>query len=99
MHECPFCGQACDCDGEDTWLNAPIDCQCSCGGEDDMDTDNFESEEVSMGIRERTWTSTGYRKRSESLSVNEILFTFGGAFAIPLVIAMIWWLWDRYAER
>jgi len=19
MHECYFCGQACDCDGEDTW--------------------------------------------------------------------------------
>ena len=19
MHECPECGQACDCDGEDTW--------------------------------------------------------------------------------
>lgn len=34
MHECPWCGQACDCDGEDTWLEAPIDCTCECGGPD-----------------------------------------------------------------
>lgn len=30
MHECPWCGQACDCDGEDTWLNPPEDCRCPC---------------------------------------------------------------------
>lgn len=37
MHECPFCGQACDCDGEDTWLNPPGHCQCEC--EDDSEDD------------------------------------------------------------
>lgn len=39
MHECPFCGQACDCDGEDTWLDAPIDCMCDCGGDDPRNDD------------------------------------------------------------
>lgn len=44
MHECPWCGQECDCDGEDTWLEAPDDCTCGCGGpdvdgEDDMPND------------------------------------------------------------
>jgi len=38
MHECPFCSQACDCDGEDTWLNPPDHCQCDC--EDDVDEEN-----------------------------------------------------------
>lgn len=37
MHECPWCGMVCDCDGEDTWLNAPMDCQCDCGGPDGPD--------------------------------------------------------------
>jgi hypothetical protein len=32
MHDCPRCGQACDCDLEDTWLDAPIDCICDCEG-------------------------------------------------------------------
>jgi len=30
MHECGFCGQSCDCDGEDTWLITPEDCQHAC---------------------------------------------------------------------
>ena len=34
MHECPWCGQACDCDMDDTWFDeAPLDCACECGGE------------------------------------------------------------------
>ena len=28
MHECPACGQACDCDGEDHEQSAPDDCVC-----------------------------------------------------------------------
>ena len=35
MHECPDCGQACDCDSDDLWRDAPIDCECAC--EDFMD--------------------------------------------------------------
>jgi hypothetical protein len=27
MHECPDCGMACDCDGEDTWIDAPDECE------------------------------------------------------------------------
>jgi hypothetical protein len=27
MHECPDCGQACDCDGEDTWWNNYDQCE------------------------------------------------------------------------
>lgn len=31
MHSCPECGQACDCDGEDTWLeDAVVDIE-GCG--------------------------------------------------------------------
>jgi hypothetical protein len=40
MHDCPNCGQACDCDGEDTWLNAPPDCTC-CDGMDYEDDDDY----------------------------------------------------------
>jgi hypothetical protein len=28
MHECPICGQYCDCDGEDMDQEAPDDCTC-----------------------------------------------------------------------
>ena len=30
MHECPNCCQDCDCDGEDMWRDAPIDCDHEC---------------------------------------------------------------------
>jgi hypothetical protein len=40
MHECPECGQACDCDGEDTWFENVTDCACTCWI-DDMDEDEF----------------------------------------------------------
>ena len=31
MHECPNCGYACDCDGEDLWNDAAAgDCECPC---------------------------------------------------------------------
>ena len=29
MHECPECGQACDCDGEDTWFDYYFDIDCN----------------------------------------------------------------------
>lgn len=39
MHECPFCGNQCDCDGEDHGQPAPDDCQCPCAvdGPDEPD--------------------------------------------------------------
>ncbi len=40
MHDCPWCGQACDCDGEDTWMYPPIGCQHCPDGD-------FEDEEAS----------------------------------------------------
>ena len=30
MHDCIYCGRACDCDCDDTWLNTPDDC-IGCG--------------------------------------------------------------------
>jgi hypothetical protein len=47
MHECPFCGQVCDCDMDDTWgLSVPDDCPHVCqeddfegGFETDFETD------------------------------------------------------------
>ena len=49
MHECPECGQACDCDGEDTWndigssdwLNCSHECE-EYSEEDDLMPDDFE---------------------------------------------------------
>lgn len=36
MHECPDCGQVCDCDGEDVWNDAAAwDCRHNCEEDDD----------------------------------------------------------------
>ena len=35
MHDCPECGQACDCDGEDTWFEYVGNCAHEC--EDELD--------------------------------------------------------------
>ena len=40
MHECWNCGNACDCDSEDTWLSQPDDCDCPCDEEED-DEDEY----------------------------------------------------------
>lgn len=42
MHECPDCGYACDCDGEDTWWNDYDECACSCWRNPDNDDDDFD---------------------------------------------------------
>lgn len=46
MHECPDCGQACDCDDEDMWYDeAPPDCFCECEGfDEDGDYDGEDRE-------------------------------------------------------
>lgn len=42
MHECPDCGQACDCDQEDTWNDAAADdCEHWCEGQDVDGEDDF----------------------------------------------------------
>jgi hypothetical protein len=48
MHKCSNCGQACDCDGDDTW-NVMSDewyyfhCDCECyDDEDDFDDEDFD---------------------------------------------------------
>jgi hypothetical protein len=40
MHDCPDCGQACDCDGEDTWNEDVEDCVHNCEL-DDVDDDDL----------------------------------------------------------
>lgn len=43
MHECPYCGEACDCDEEDMWHDeAPDDCMCPCLEEGDWDDEDEE---------------------------------------------------------
>ena len=38
MHSCPDCGQACDCDGEDTWIDEnEDDCVHECQPDPDDD--------------------------------------------------------------
>lgn len=50
MHECPFCGEVCDCDIEDTWNEeAPTDCPHVCKDESDNDFDEFDSDEFEYG--------------------------------------------------
>lgn len=51
MHECPFCGQVCDCDSDDTWLSVPDDCPHVCADDYDdyaltPDDDDGEGKEV-----------------------------------------------------
>lgn len=44
MHECPECGQACDCDGEDTWfddLQTSLNCTHDCEEFDDDNDGSF----------------------------------------------------------
>lgn len=41
MHECWNCGQACDCDGEDTWWDNYEDCECECEEYFDMVADEY----------------------------------------------------------
>jgi len=44
MHDCPDCGMACDCDGEDLYYDWPhpyvMNCLCDCA-----DSDVFEEDE------------------------------------------------------
>lgn len=39
MHDCPCCGEVCDCDGEDTWVSWPYnrDCEHQCPEPEDED--------------------------------------------------------------
>lgn len=37
MHECPDCGEQCDCDGADHQQPAPEDCKHTCEPPDDSD--------------------------------------------------------------
>ena len=42
MHECPRCGQACDCIGDDLWNDLEAEfCECECEWlEDNVDGDD-----------------------------------------------------------
>jgi hypothetical protein len=46
MHECPNCGQACDCIGDDTWNDLEaLECECQCEFlEDNMDDDFYDED-------------------------------------------------------
>lgn len=50
MHECPECGQACDCDGEDTWFDdeqTALNCEHVC-----EDFDNDVEDEIDFNYEE-----------------------------------------------
>ncbi|MCU0502519.1 MAG: hypothetical protein MUC51_12295 [Anaerolineae bacterium] len=52
MHDCPHCGQACDCDGEDTWNDAAqMGCDHRCEEEDDEDAFDDGIEEGYQAVR------------------------------------------------
>ena len=48
MHECPDCGQACDCDGDDLWRSAPTHCLCECGDYIEPDDEWPEYDEIDL---------------------------------------------------
>jgi hypothetical protein len=59
MHECGECGQACDCDGEDTWfddlqtyLNCSHECEEFDDDEDDLSPD-FQYDMLDEGVKAR----------------------------------------------
>jgi hypothetical protein len=39
MHDCPECGAACGCDGEDHHQQAPDDCEHDCQADEDEELD------------------------------------------------------------
>lgn len=41
-HECYECGQACYCDGEDTWVDCPSDCECARRDQTEADEDPYD---------------------------------------------------------
>jgi hypothetical protein len=46
MHECPLCGEVCDCDLDDTWgLPVPAKCPHVCEEDSDEDWYGFEDDE------------------------------------------------------
>lgn len=51
MHECPDCGQACDCDGEDTWLDED-ECEHLCDPNDLEDDNAWDFLEDDFAIEE-----------------------------------------------
>lgn len=52
MHECPDCGQACDCDGEDTWFDEVEECDCDCWRDDEGYVED-DYEEVMPNVSEQ----------------------------------------------
>lgn len=44
MHECQICGQACDCDGEDTWFENVANCAHECEDFEDDDCDPVDAD-------------------------------------------------------
>lgn len=50
MHECPFCGEVCDCDGEDTWFDFYPNCEHQCG--DELEESSYQGEPL-VGWSER----------------------------------------------
>ncbi len=66
MHECPECGQTCDCDGEDTWNDVGssdwLNCSHECEDfeEDDLMPDLDElDDEGNMVINSSAASNTG----------------------------------------
>jgi hypothetical protein len=45
MHDCPQCGWACDCDGDDIWNDAAAQECCHVCDDEDHDDDGFPFDE------------------------------------------------------
>jgi hypothetical protein len=55
MHDCPECGQACDCDGEDTYFDdweTYLNCTHVCGPEYDDGFDDEDGSDLSLEERQ-----------------------------------------------
>lgn len=89
MHECHECGQACDCDGEDTWFDNYPGCICDCEDKwawDDLtDLDDIDDygpiyEEDELYDSLPWWKKITYRVRNFIWSVREIFARPGDYF-------------------
>lgn len=50
MHECPYCGEVCDCDGEDIWWDDVDECSHDCDEPSEEDFLRYgEDDEVNDG--------------------------------------------------
>lgn len=71
MHECPECGQACDCDGEDTWISFPYNLGCTHECELFEDDDIYEYIPPDERLQDLSLIATPAEQRNEAVEAGQ----------------------------